>query len=154
MRPVTIKPQDLAHFMREVADEIDHDGSDEGTISWAIPGLGEWPVPEDQIDKAIADHRLFVTGVIRNGNDLGQGGMWVLGELDEGPTPVAIEHAAEVEPPAAQQVTEARRRDIRARMVSDMSKEEPLVSIESIERLADHGMFYVEHLLAELEAKQ
>ena len=56
--------------------------------------------------------------------------------------------------PFAQEVTEERRRDIRDRLWKDIAKDNPMMGSGTLETIVDHAMFYIEHLLAELEVKR
>lgn len=51
-----------------------------------------------------------------------------------------------------QEITEQRRRDIRVRMEDDLDKAlGRVLRQEDLDHLTDEAMFYVEHLLAEIE---
>lgn len=50
------------------------------------------------------------------------------------------------------QATDQRRRDIRARMLADIAKDNPMMGSFALNDIVDHAMFYCEHLLAEIEA--
>lgn len=147
LRPVTMKPEELAGFLRMMADEVARGASFEGQLRYAVPGLGEWT--EEEAPPVAPDQDLiYVQAAVRNNNDLGQGGMWLAGLVDD--TSAAEAHVARVAANIA--VTEQRRQDIAARMKADMAKDNPLLSEEALDELVNHGMFHVEHLLAELEA--
>lgn len=145
-----MSPETLAAWLHQVADEIGKDASFEGRITWAVPGMGEWVQTDEEIEAAASGHLLFVEAAVRNGNDMGQGGIWLVGEIDEQGVPVQVEHAAP-DPASFLQVTEARRDDIRARLVNDIARHFAVLGTEEVWEIADLAMHDIEHLLAEIE---
>lgn len=113
----------LSHFLRACADQIDHGATPDGVIQWTIS------------DIPITYHVRAHVRVADQPDDVG--GSWIVGEPETG-----ISLA---------QITEDRRRDIAHRMREDMSKANPLLGIEALDEMVSEGMFQVEILLAEIE---
>ena len=79
MIPTPMPPEDFALFLERVAHEIRNHASDEGSITWGVPGLGPWDKPAPPHSA----HPLYVMAMVRSGNGAGQGGAWVIGEAEQ-----------------------------------------------------------------------
>lgn len=129
----------LASFLHQVALEIERGASPEGTVQWSAP---------------VGEATYTVAAVVRCGSDDGRGGLWLVGEMDEGPIPPEVIHATDdPEPPITTEATEQRLSDIESRLRTDIAREWPVLDEAAMDSLVSHAMFQVEHLLAELESK-
>lgn len=81
MGPVSAAPTDDAHlaaFLRQAADEVERHASMEGTISWSVVGMGTLNEPA-----GVEEGTTIMQAFVRNGNDRGQGGCWLVGTPGE-----------------------------------------------------------------------
>lgn len=76
----------LVEFLRMVADEVERNASFEGRIFWTYPD------PDDPEQADLDPSTFMVDAFVRNGNDLGQGGCWLIGQ------PEPVQNATTVDP--------------------------------------------------------
>jgi hypothetical protein len=77
MKAAPMGTEHLAAFLRQAADEVERHASMEGNISWSVVGLGTLDEPEGHEDGTV-----IVSAFVRNGNDMGQGGCWLVGQAE------------------------------------------------------------------------
>lgn len=64
--PKKLSSNQLVSFLQEVACEIERGASYEGSLEYSC------------VDDACAPGEFLVTAAVRNSNDLGQGGYWIV----------------------------------------------------------------------------
>ncbi len=128
----------LADLLTLLSSQVREQKSWGGTVTWqgqpAVPVEGDEPEVYTVVSVSYADgDKGIVTRVVG-----------VDPAVDVDPTHLSKPVIREAE-------TNRRAQTIRERMTVDIERANPMLSDEAISDLVDHGMFHVEHLLAEIE---
>lgn len=118
--------EELAGLLATAADVVAQGNSQYGSITW------------DRRN----DQPLKVVAVVQTENQPNDVKGYVVGDPDEDTSVTEVGDVREAD---------LRAQTIRERMVNDIARANPMLGVDEVHNLADHGMFHVEHLLAEIE---